>query len=774
MDIPFAISARTAHLIGLENFANAEGAIVELVKNSYDADADICVVVADIKKNKSESSIYIIDNGTGMTDKIIIDHWMTIGTDDKLINARSIKKKRVKSGAKGIGRFALNRLGKHSEMLTFSTDTKKGCVWNVNWTHFDEARILSDVKASLNEISNNDLHSKLHCYGLDKLPVYDKLFEGSFHGTILRISELNDHWDKESLNALLKNLEMLIPSHMQTSFSIYLYNIQDLQWSGKVNPMDYEDYDYKVSAQYNGDDTINIKIERNELNLSLLETKYKKVFLRDAMKKYPYRLEDFRNREISQTLTISNMVDSEILCQVGQFDFTFYFLKNTLKDDRDKDGNQKYPYNLIDDNARIHWLDRFGGVRIYRDEFRVRPYGENGDDWLGLGRRQAKSPGGAGQKMGGYRIRPNQIAGIVNISRLTNVAFEDKSSREGIQENDVFIVFKNLLLQIISVFETDRNYIMYNLSELFKEEHPVVTQTKEIVRNVLKLSTNKGTQSKEAQDLEILAKSYQSLETELNDKEAELSMLRGLASMGISVATFTHELRSVMLRLLPRNELLKGILLKYLPMQQFEGVRFENPYRELENMKEEDEKLNNWLMYSMHSIQRRKRDWTDINLKRYFTGFIESWEPTLHKKRIKILLKENDIDNATIKGFEIDLDSIFNNFITNSISAFLTSKEENKMITITINNDHRFAVIDFVDNGKGLAEEYKENPEVIFNAFETSTVDNKNNKIGTGMGLFIAKGVVSKYRDASIALIPVEIGFGIRTILKIDNYGRKN
>ena len=92
MDIPFAISARTAHLIGLENFANAEGAIVELVKNSYHADSDICVVVADIKENKSESSIYIIDNGTGMTYKIIKDHWMTIGTDDKLINARSIRK----------------------------------------------------------------------------------------------------------------------------------------------------------------------------------------------------------------------------------------------------------------------------------------------------------------------------------------------------------------------------------------------------------------------------------------------------------------------------------------------------------------------------------------------------------------------------------------------------------------------------------------------------------------------------------------------------------
>ena len=774
MDIPFAISARTAHLIGLENFANAEGAIVELVKNSYDADADTCVVVANIKTDKTRSSLYIIDNGTGMTDKVITNHWMTIGTDDKLINARSAKKKRVKSGAKGIGRFALNRLGKRSEMLTFSTETNKGYIWNVNWTSFDEVRILSDVKASLNEFDESDLHSKLHEYELDKIPVFDSLFGETFHGTILRISDLNDNWDNDSLNALLKNLEMLIPSHMQTNFSIYLYNIEDLQWSGKVNPMDYEDYDYKVSAEYNGGDTINIKIERNELNLSLLETKYKKVFLRDAMTKYPYRLEDFRNREVLHMLTINEMVSSDILSQVGKFDFTFYFLKNTLKDDRDRDGNQKYPYNIIDDNARIQWLDRFGGVRIYRDEFRVRPYGENGDDWLGLGRRQAKSPGGAGQKMGGYRIRPNQIAGIVNISRLTNVAFEDKSSREGIQENDVFIVFKNLLLQIISVFEADRNYIMYNLSELFKEEHPVVRQTKEIVQNALNFSTYKEHQSKEAQDLEILAKSYQSLESELNDKEAELSMLRGLASMGISVATFTHELRSVMLRLLPRNELLKNILLKYLPEQQFEGVRFENPYRELENMKEEDEKLNNWLMYSMHSIQRRKRDWVDINLEQYFNSFIESWEPTLHKKRICIHLAMNGISDATIKGFEIDLDSIFNNLITNSISAFLTSKVENKTITITINNDHGFAVIDFIDNGKGLAEEYKNNPEVIFNAFETSTVDNKNNKIGTGMGLFIAKGAVNKYQDASIAIIPVENGFGIRTILKIDNYGRQN
>lgn len=84
-----------------------------------------------------------------------------------------------------------------------------------------------------------------------------------------------------------------------------------------------------------------------------------------------------------------------------------------------------------------------------------------------------------------------------------------------------------------------------------------------------------------------------------------------------------------------------------------------------------------------------------------------------------------------------------------------------------MSNDHGYAVIDFVDNGIGLSQEYRNNPDVIFNAFETSTVDNQNNKIGTGMGLFIAKGIISKYPDAMIALLPVETGFGIRTIFKI-------
>ena len=573
-----------------------------------------------------------------------------------------------------------------------------------------------------------------------------------------------DEWEETNLNSLQKNLENLIPEHVHSVFGLYLFNMQDLTWGGKINPAEYDEFDYKVTAKYEGGRTINVNIERNELNVSLLETNYSRVFTRKDMQKEPYRIEDFHKKTVGHVLTVNDNVKQELLDKVGSFTFSFYFIKNSTQDERDKDGLKKYPYNIVDSSYRKAWLSKFGGVRIFRDDFRVRPYGENGNDWLDLGRRQAQSPGGAGQKLGGYRIRPNQIAGVVNISRINNPSFEDKSSREGIQENDAFALFKNLLLKIISVFELDRNYIMYNLSEQYKVEHPVEQRAKDIVKKALQYNEE---QSEKNKDIKILASSYQSLEQELEDKEKELAMIRSLASMGISVATFNHELRSIMLRLLPRNELLRSILMKNLPVERFEGQRFGNPYKELDIMKGEDEKLYNWLQYSLHSIQRNKRDKKKIYLSDYFQRFTESWHPTLSKKNISIELKLNGIDKAAVNAIEMDLDSVYNNFVANSINAFLKSREESKRININVFNDHGYVVVDFIDNGCGLSPEYQNNPDVIFNAFETSTVDNKNNKIGTGMGLFIAKGVIEKIPDSSIALLSVKKGFGIRTIIKI-------
>ena len=146
--IYFNVSARTARLIGQENFANAEGAVIELVKNAYDADASFCAIIFDLKDNMHDSSLYIVDGGHGMDDTVIERQWMTIGTDDKLVNSKSSASGRIKSGAKGIGRFALNRLGKTSLMLTAPIGKKKIYEWEVNWTDFEKTGFFRKLPTS--------------------------------------------------------------------------------------------------------------------------------------------------------------------------------------------------------------------------------------------------------------------------------------------------------------------------------------------------------------------------------------------------------------------------------------------------------------------------------------------------------------------------------------------------------------------------------------------------------------------------------------------------
>ena len=773
----FNVSARTARLIGRENFANAEGAIIELVKNTYDADSRMCFVVFDVREDKQASSIFIIDHGEGMTEDVILKHWMTIGTDDKLNNAFS-KNGRVKSGAKGIGRFALDRLGKKAEMITFSEKTEQGLLWTIDWADFEkEGYTLADINASLDPIDYVGLGEKVEGFGLNHFDVLSNLFSNDYKGTVIRISDLNDDWDENQLRNLNTNLENLFPPHLSSDFEIYLYSFADPELFGKVKSANYDDFDYRVEAFYPADGhVIKVKLWRNELNVSLLESEYKEVFGFDTMKSFPYRLEDFKSNPVTIDVPISSLIEDERLKRLGSFRFMFYFVKNTANDDGESHSDKKYPYNSVDSAYRKKWLKKFQGIKIYRDNFRVRPYGEDGNDWLGLGERQGRSPGGPGQK-GGYRVRPNQISGSVFISRLQNAVFEDKSSREGIQENEDFALFKNLLLTIIGAFETDRNTIMYNLNLLYKKNHPIDGKAKEISDRVNEEAKNKGNGkngTSEPTNEEVLAAGYSSLESELSDKENEIRLLRGLASSGIAIASFTHELKSLSNRLLPRTEILVELLKEYISSDQLREVdKYDNPYYHIELIREEDNKLHQWLNYTLNTVKKDKRERHNIVISDYFTRFEQTWKEALKGKSIKIHLDGDARLQDCVRGFEMDLDSIFNNFVTNSVASLLRTPRNDKQITISWKSDHGYMVIDFEDNGMGLAEEYKAKPEVIFNAFETSTVNKDGEKTGTGMGLFIVKGIIDGYKDSSINITKIDNGFGLRVIFKCSNYGEK-
>lgn len=770
----FKVSARTAKLIGQENFANAEGAVIELVKNAYDADSNFCSILFDIRQDADVSCVYIVDCGCGMTDSVVEKQWMTIGTDDKLINAKSSKTGRIKSGAKGIGRFALNRLGNESQMLTFPEGEEKGWAWYVDWTTFDRQGItLSDIDATLTSLDHNDLKSFVSTEALSEL--FDKvgIAPEKFHGTIFKITKLNDLWEQDSIESLFSNLEMLIPSHMSNVFSIYLYDKTDYSKYGKIGVGLYDDYDYYVKGSYDGSGShlLSVEITRKELNVVALQQSYADVFKSAPMDTTPYTLEDFKNSSIQIPVNISSDYSEDLLRRIGAFDFYFFFIKNTIKDDSDAYSEKKYPYNQINSQIRKHWLKKFGGVKVYRDDFRVRPYGEDGDDWLSLGSRQSQSPGGAGQKKGGFRIRPNQISGSVFISRVQNSAFQDKSSREGIVDNQEFRLFKNLLIRIIEAFEEDRNTIMFSLSQLFKQRHPAEGKAADISRKTLQKKKEKEAKGSNAASTEIetLAEGYESLKNELSDKEAEIRMLRGLASSGIAVASFTHELQSLSKLLIPRTKLLENSLKPFVQASSLMNIdKFDNPYYLLSLIRRDDVKLKQWLDYSLNAIKRNKREMTVINMTDYFSRLRSSWFESLKQKSIDFDVCSPQLSEPVyLKGFEMDLDSIFNNFVTNAVTSLLRTDRDKKIsLNWSMNND--IISVEFSDNGTGLASEYHSNPEKIFDAFETASRDKDGNKTGTGMGLFIVKGIIDSYKDSTIKIGNITDGFSI--ILNFKQY----
>lgn len=801
--VPFKVSARTAKLIGLENFSNEEGAIIELVKNTYDADSKNCILIFDLKNkivtneqgedvqviDRLNSKIHIIDNGIGMTDEIISNQWMTIGTDNKLYEHTS-EGGRIKTGAKGIGRFALNRLGLLTDLHTISKKTKEGFEWMVDWRDFDkQGATVSDVEALLTKVDKLDLKEKL----LQKFHKTDRLVDliNSIQlesGTIIEISDLNDDWEEDQLRKLFGNLEMLLPPKEQSDFKIDFISINNIEEFGTVKTAYYDDFDYKIDASYNksGDGNIVIKITRNELDIDALTSRYAEVFEYEAMRKFPYRMGDVKQKTITieknLELILSEDTDKDLIAKVGQFDFTFYFLKNSISDDKADGDVKKYPYKSFNSANRKMWLKRFGGVKIFRDDFRIRPYGENGEDWLKLGERQSQSPGGAGQRLGGYRIRPNQIAGTINISRIYNESFQDKSGREGIIENDVFELFKNIIKEIIAFFEKDRNVIMYHLSELYKkknkeaeakrkaqEEAEKVKQEEEQANVEDSSSEEQKSDQNESRYTErerTLADGIQILTRESDKKDEEIRLLRSLASVGLIISSFAHELKSLRSRLIPRTTYLLRELNNHLDEKSLIHLdKDDNPFYMIKLMQDEDLKLKHWLDYSLNTLKRDRRERTNLNFNDYFEKFKSTWTNALLQRNIELSVK-SDNDDCIIRAFEVDMDSIFNNLLSNSMNALKGYKKDRKIVSINWKKVDDNIEIIFTDNGSGLDPKYIENPEEIFNLNESSKKDKTGTIIGTGLGLYIVKSIIEEYNNSTISIIAIENGLSFKITFK--------
>ncbi|GAB2614523.1 sensor histidine kinase [Belliella aquatica] len=791
--IPFKVSARAGKLLGRENFSNPEGAITELVKNSYDADAENCLVIFDIPiiqtedENgeihnipvKEKSVLYIIDNGDGMKKKTVEDYWMQIGTGNKEQFFLS-DNKRVKTGAKGIGRFALDRLGLNTEMWTLSksADNDIGIYWQMNWSQFDDLeKSISEIEAEILEtsITLKDKIKELLGEDFDFRELTNIDFKS---GTILKISNLKDEWFSDEIESVYKSLEALIPpKELNIPFQVYFKHFQNKSNYGYVNTAFYNDFDYKIKAKYNAELlTVEFEIERNELDLNVIYRKYKHLYERLS---FPFDLNTIENKIFKYSKSVGKLLNwdlnesrKNLLKEIGNFNFSFNYIKlaNSKK--------EGYPYKDIIAKERRSTLERFGGIKIYRDSFRVRPYGDPKNDWLGLGFRAAKSPAGAGQRIGDWRVNNESVAGIITISRKDNALLEDKSDRGGIQENDSFNTFKNIIIAIIHEFEVDRSRILnpiylFNKQEKEKEQQKEIQRQAELLaKRIIEEQKNnpEPDKNKEQERVEAFFKeSVRNIIEEKSDEEnQEIVQVRSLASLGLIVSSFSHELKEVSNNASEIIELEKYAK-SLIPIEKKSSTNYQDMEDIFQLLKEDKEKIKHWVDYTLTAIRKDKRRRAKLDIAQFFIQLSESWKRIFKRKDINLsILNKIGNDSYDFRAFEMDLTTIFSNLINNSIDSFeqrKTIEERNIKIEFEIINN-RLEII-FSDNGKGLDKAF-ENKEDIFLPFITSKKDRTGNEIGTGLGMYLVKSVIDD-NNGNIEILNCQAGFSVKISFSLTN-----
>ena len=610
-EISIKVNARHVGQLGRELVTDYVTALTELVKNSYDADGE-GVEVAFTNMLSGEGKIIIADTGCGFSSDDIETKWAVIGTSSKVKNPYSKKYKRRCVGRKGIGRYSVERLAEYCTLYSFTKDNKP-VKYYMNWNKYEgidfnelkqrveilenspdfesakyikraveyllvSERIDIDSKNIIREkiLKNNKLDFSIF-YSKETLgniqqflyPIYEKYngieervediknvveeLEGEekelyynklrtlykkigknkeqyYTGTFLILDSLRDNWKKEDIEKVIKEFRLLVsPFEEKNNFSIYI-----------------------TAPEY---DLYEVKLENNILRqrYAKVEAKIKTQSIDNGERKTVFCAR-YADRE-GTIKDFSEELKKVYIC--GDLQITIYYFL--------RDASLKFDGLKASEAKAV--LDTFCGVKIYRDGFRVRPYGEEGNDWLLLDKIKISDPHG-------YRVGNNQVIGVVNINSDANPLLIDSTNREAIIENEAFAQLKQVVNKCINIIENHR-YTQYleerKQTKIAEEEEKrkqergeltkTISQTKEKFSKALKngnidkaekavseiLETVSRDQKKEQKHFENTKKEY---EKKLRDSNNELRLYKNLAALGILAGSFGHETDDAIARIL--------------------------------------------------------------------------------------------------------------------------------------------------------------------------------------------------------------------------------
>lgn len=695
-----------AEILGIQNFTNDESAVLELVKNAYDAKAPLLTLCFE------GSTLIITDNGIGMDADDVKLHWMHVGKSSKKYEVVDENNNiRVLAGSKGVGRFALSRLGQNIQIFSKKTGAV-GVVWSTDWN-------------SSQLIEDESLHKR---------------------GTKIIISNLREKWSKKRIEDLA---EFLSKTYNDSSMIIEIShpNITENLTVTKYFP----------EPKLGKNCLSNIQIKFDSDKCMLTTTVQSDEFLDEAKKYCPkINLHEFRIEtdiidefKSSKELDLSIEELKEKLDKLGDFSAEMYFNINSTSVDMEK---FLYKYSSVPENLK-------GGIILYRNAFSISAY-EGKKDWLELGKRSRKSPAAASHPTGAWRVRENQLAGKVEIDKKKNAVLQDLSNRQGLDENIYYQLFVDIIQTGLKEFERYRQDIVRLIdvkNKVAPEDRPTPVSDK-VVTNPTTVSQ---LSPKEAKQLAAEIKTYrkESYEFKLEKANVEkrykydVRILNVLATTGLKASSIAHEMRNDR-NLIADNS--KNIILALQEYDMWDELsspdKTEKSYNNvpylIKSNNEASVKIVTFMDTMLSEVEKRQFDATWQSIIDLLTKIKKVWERDYAWVSITIQIEDDIVflvseDIVRVVFDNLILNSIQQNESKDHLNVYIIAKEQNNSIHFV-----------YSDNGKGLDKKYNSNPRKILEVHETTR------KNGHGLGMWIVNNT-AVMSGGEIIQMSGENGFSI-------------
>lgn len=728
---PFTVEARVAIQLGRESISSSLVAVSELVKNAYDADADE-VVIAFSDLETDSPKLTITDDGDGMDKEHLLTRWMRIGTTHKYEVGKSTKD-RVYTGAKGLGRLGLDRLCTRLNLFTKTEVGNSIYEVDVNWDKYNLIKSveLDSIKHDVFEIQATHLPN-------NSFPL-----RGKKNGSQYVLSGLKDQWGEEFLFDLRKELSLLVSPFSKTLGFSVKFDTGGFrpELDGYIASDHFlEAAEWRLDAEITDDSKVALIIYDGSGGVSLSAS--------------PVPWGDW-------------MKNSDTTPQCGPLKFSVYFMRNITG--REVDTNKFKPKEIR------AFLKSNQGVRVYRDNFRVKPYGDpSGEgDWLGLAMRRVINPESI--TMDNWKIGYNQVVGAVFIGREENPNLIDQTNREGLTETPAYFQLRKFALKCIELFE--KHIQAHALAEKKLRPKEVVFSEimdesfhayKDVIERINKLKAD-------SKDVE-LKKQLEVIEATLNQEnersalvkdrvdqlEAEKDTLANLASLGILSVSFGHETLAAVSNAITNGALLRSKVVQGFFMLPDDVVEYAN--KRFDSIEKSLNYIKVFGNFSLGNVRRDKRTRRVIDLAVVVTNVLNSFDEMLAKRKIDVDYQSMAAAGLKIKAYEIDWESIFANLITNSCWALSDTPAEDRQIKIRLKVEDGFGLIEFEDSGCGIEAGVEGH---VFKATFSTKRNRKGDTVGTGMGLSIVRTFVEEHSKGTITLSSRGVLGGARFLIKV-------